>query len=162
MDKLIKKKNESTRKLGSLSQKKSRILHPQDKKQALKTQKNIKLLIVEDNHLVRLSLEAMLSALGYTADFAEDGKTALSAYSSDYQLILMDVDIPYLSGIEVTQIIRAIEKNHRLKNVPIVAMTSHLDEPEYQDQCLSAGMNDICGKPTADQLKALISEYATQ
>ncbi len=122
--------------------------------------KKIKILVVEDNSIVRLYLEAMLSNLGYTADFAEDGKTALKAYSSKYHLILMDIEIPYLNGIEVTQIIRAIEKSHRFKNVPIVAMTSHVDEPEYQNQCRSAGMNDICGKPTANQLKALISEYA--
>ena len=120
----------------------------------------IKILIVEDNMIVRFSLSEILKNLGYAADFVADGKAALSQYCSDYHLILMDLDIPFLSGIEVTQIIREFEKNHHFNHVPIVAMTSHANEPECEEKCLSAGMNGLSGKPNAEQLKALIIKYS--
>lgn len=80
-------------------------------KSKLSKNKNIKILIVEDNLMVQFALKEMLSQLGYNAEFASDGKKALASYRSDYNLILMDIEIPGLNGIEVTQIIRSIEKN---------------------------------------------------
>lgn len=133
---------------------------PLPNSKTIQPKQNIKILIVEDNMIVRFSLLEMLKQLGYSADFVEDGKAALAGYQSDYHLILMDIDIPYLNGLEVTQIIRAIEKNHQLRNVPIVAMTSHSDDPEYQKKCLSAGMDGFSGKLNAKQLKDLILKYA--
>ncbi len=55
----------------------------------------------------------------------------------------MDIDLPDISGIEVTKIILSLE---HAKNVPIVAMTSHT-EPEYVAHCYAAGMNDFYNKP---------------
>lgn len=157
MDKSIK-----TQKNGSREYQKTQPL-PQSKTmpsaKSLSNQK-IKILIVEDNTIVRFSLSEMLKKLGYDADFVEDGKAALTQYRSDYHLILMDIDIPFINGLEVTQIIRAIEKNHHFKNVPIIAMTSHYEEPEYEEKCLSAGMNGLSGKPTSEQLNQLILKYS--
>lgn len=127
---------------------------------ALKKRQSLKILIVEDNFLTRCAIKEMLATLGYCADFVEDGLAALSSYCANYHLILMDIDIPCLNGLEVTQIIRAIEKNHNFQNVPIVAITSHFDEPEYKEKCLSVGMNGLSGKPTAKQLEALILKHA--
>lgn len=121
--------------------------------------KKIRILIVEDNLIIRFGLEQMLGQLGYTAKFAKNGKEALTLYRFDYQLILMDIDVPVLDGFEITQIIRAIEKNHKLKNVPIIAITSHYDKPKYQKKCLIAGMNGCFNKPNLAQLQEWIQRY---
>lgn len=126
-------------------------------------EKNIKILVVEDNPLIQCVIEQMLAKLGHSADFAEDGKTALALYHSHYALILMDIELPDFTGIEVTQTIRKIEKKQDLPHTPIIAITSHHDEPEFQEKCFEAGMNDCSGKPNLIQLKQWISEYiATQ
>ncbi len=91
-----------------------------------------KILIVEDNQLVQYALEAMLSKLGRKADFAPNGKKALALYNTGYRLILMDIDLPDIDGVTVTKTIREIEKATH-QHVPIVAMTSHSNEPDYQD-----------------------------
>ncbi len=125
------------------------------------TKSKIKILIVEDNQLLQFALQAMLKNLGFKADIAPDGKTALSMYSDKYCLILMDIDLPDISGIEVAKVIRSIEKTNK-SYVPIVAMTSHSDEPDYQEQFKKAGMDGCSGKPDAAQLKALIETYASE
>ncbi len=121
----------------------------------------IKLLIVEDNQLLQYALQAMLQKLGFKADIASDGKTALAMYNDKYCLILMDIDLPDMSGLEVTKAIRSVEKTNKY-HVPIVAMTSHSDEPDYQAQFKEAGMDGYSGKPDAAQLKALIERYASE
>ncbi len=118
------------------------------------------ILIVEDNQMVQLALQAMLSKLGLKADIVSDGKTALAFYNQNYCLILMDIDLPDMSGVEVTRQIRLLEKLHK-HHVPIIAMTSHCDEPDYQAQFKAAGMDGCSGKPDAAQLKALIETYAS-
>ena len=123
-------------------------------------QQNIKILIVEDNFIVQCALKEMLSNLGHKADIAGDGKTALALYNDDYCLILMDIDLPDISGLEVTQTIRSVEREKNC-HVPIIAMTSHSDDPEYQDKFKAAGMDGFSGKPNAAQLKALIETYAS-
>ncbi len=124
-------------------------------------QKNIKILIVEDNQLLQFALQAMLKNLGFKADIASDGKTALSMYNDKYCMILMDIDLPDMNGLEVTKTIRSFEKSNK-SHVPIVAMTSHSDEPDYQAQFKKAGMDGYSGKPDAAQLKALIETYASE
>jgi CheY-like chemotaxis protein len=120
---------------------------------------SIKILIVEDNFLTQCAIKQMLIELGYCADFAEDGKNALALYHPQYKLILMDIELPDFTGIEATKIIRKMEKEQYTPHVPIVAMTSHYDEPEYQKKCLAAGMTCCSNKPTLAQLKQWISEY---
>ncbi len=121
--------------------------------------KTMKLLIVEDNRMVQLALEEMLKSFqNCLADFAEDGKTALDLFSQkiDYDLVLMDINLPDIDGITITKTIRKTEKG---RNIPIIAMTSLHEEADYQKQFLSAGMNGSLGKPTMAQLQALIHEY---
>lgn len=119
----------------------------------------IKILIVEDNYLTRCVIEQMLSALGCSADFAEDGKTALALYHSNYAFILMDIDLPDFTGIEVAKTIRKIEKKQQYPHIPIIAITSHSDEIECQESCIKAGMNACSSKPDLVQLRKWISEY---
>lgn len=120
---------------------------------------SLKILIVEDNFLTQRVLEHMLTELGYSADFAEDGKTALALYGSNYPLILMDIELPDFTGIEVAKVIRKIEEKQQSSHIPIIAITSHYDEPEYQEKCREAGMNACSDKPNLAQLKQLITHY---
>lgn len=138
--------------MSSSSSKKMLNTHQSDRK--------IKILVVEDNFLTQCVIEQMLTTLGYCADFAEDGKTALALYSSNYPLILMDIELPDFNGIEVTKVIRRIEEKQQYPNIPIIAITSNHDDPEYRKQCFSAGMNGCFNKPNLAQLKQWISEYA--
>jgi CheY-like chemotaxis protein len=118
-----------------------------------------KLLIVEDHPITRCAIEAMVEDLGYQADFAENGEEALGLYHSKYELILMDLNLPDLSGLEVAQKIRMLEKEKSVTSVPIIAITSHIDEPEWEEACIKAGMNGVSGKPTSEKLKTWIEKY---
>lgn len=126
-------------------------------------QEEIRILVVEENRIVRHALQEMFKILGLNinVDFVSDGKSALLLYSPIYHLILMDIEMSSLDGIEVTQVIRAFERNHHLPGVPIIAITSHYGTNlEYQEKCLSAGMNGWSQKPTLTQLKGIIKRYA--
>lgn len=145
----------------SINAQKNGIIEYQKNIKLNKDQSNtkVKILIVEDNYLTQCAIQEMLVQLGYSADFAEDGKTALALYDPSYLLILMDIELPDFTGIKVAEDIRAIEKKQKTKNIPIIAITSHHDEIEYQEKCLAAGMNGCSSKPDLHQLKHLINKY---
>ena len=121
-----------------------------------KSFKPIRILVVEDNQIVRLALHEMLTKLGCLADFASDGKTALALYQPYYDLILLDIGLPDFDGIIVAQTIRSIEQG---KKVPIVAITSFHGDLSFRQQCESAGMDGYSPKPNQWQLQALIEQY---
>ena len=109
-----------------------------------------RVLVVEDDpgniEVTRLLLEeASLSV-----DLARDGAQALAMASrNDYRVILMDMQIPVLTGLEATQAIRA-QADQRRANVPIVAFTAFALDSERQN-CLQAGMDDFIAKPVDPQ-----------
>jgi CheY-like chemotaxis protein len=107
--------------------------------------KKLNILVVEDNRLIQFAVRAMLTELGCSFDMAADGHSAIELVNTSkrYDLVLMDIDLPDISGIEVTQIILSLE---HVKNVPIVAMTSHM-EPEYVEHCYAVGMTGFYNKP---------------
>ncbi len=107
--------------------------------------KDLSILVVEDNRLIQFAVRAMLTELGCNFDIAADGRSALELVNTNkrYDLVLMDIDLPDTSGIEVTKIILSLEHS---KNVPIVAMTSHT-EPEYVERCYAVGMSGFYNKP---------------
>ncbi|HIG41497.1 MAG: response regulator [bacterium] len=107
------------------------------------------ILVVDDNETNRLVVESMLDNLGVTVFHADSGEQALALLdykpiSSAIDLILMDVSMPEISGIEVTRIIR--EKNLIDKNIPIIAMTAHV-QPNERQGFHDAGMDGFLGKP---------------
>ena len=107
---------------------------------------NKRLLIVEDIEINREILISLLEDSGLIIDYAENGKEALDMIASDsekYDVVLMDIQMPKMSGIEATQHIRKIP---RAKRLPIIALTADVFKDNI-DACFEAGMDDHLGKP---------------
>lgn len=105
------------------------------------------LLLIEDNLVALKSLEALLTARGYTfasAMNAEDGLLLLSSQSFD--LIISDIGLPGLSGMEFAQQVRTEEQAQNKPPIPIIGLTGHAKEAAEQE-CRSAGMNEVFSKP---------------
>ncbi|MEI9987713.1 MAG: response regulator [Aliidongia sp.] len=103
------------------------------------------LLLAEDHMINREVAATILEGFGYTLDFAADGAEAVEAARHNrYDLILMDVQMPILDGLEATRQIRAL--GGAPGSVPIVAMTASAMEGDRK-QCLDAGMDDYISKP---------------
>lgn len=106
-----------------------------------------RVLIAEDNKTNQLLLRKMLKSSGADLQFAGNGQIALDLYKSDpNDLILMDLSMPVLGGLETTRLIRAYEKATGLAECPIVALTANA-QPSDVEACLAAGMNDFLAKP---------------
>jgi len=106
-----------------------------------------KILLVEDNYLNQKFVAAALLKAGHSIEIAENGKVALEKYSSkQYDLILMDIQLPLIDGIETTKKIRQLEKKYRKPAIPIIAVTAYAIEHDRK-QCLDAGMNEYLTKP---------------
>ena len=112
--------------------------------------KVLRVLVVEDNRLNRRLAGMMLQKLGHNAVFAEHGVEALARLErEDFDLILMDLQMPELDGFETTQEIRRRETAAGptdRKPVPIIALTANA-ETEEKRRCLVAGMDDFLTKP---------------
>ncbi len=107
--------------------------------------KKYKLLLAEDNLINQKVVLKILSSAGFNADAVLNGSDALSAYSNNhYDLLLMDVQMPEIDGLEVTAKIRKMDfpKN----NVPIIAITAHALIGD-REKCLKAGMDEYISKP---------------
>lgn len=107
------------------------------------------ILLAEDNELNREIAQTLLEKSGYLVTAVEDGAQALEAYKAkpdDYDVILMDMMMPHMDGLEATRQIRAWEKESGVAAVPIIAMTANVFAEDVQ-ACLEAGMNSHVGKP---------------
>jgi len=105
------------------------------------------ILYAEDNELNREILEAMLEETGVTLYAAENGKEAVDLFEQhpEIDLILMDVQMPVMDGLEAARAIRALPME-RAKQVPILAMTANAFEEDRQ-RAFASGMNDFIAKP---------------
>jgi signal transduction histidine kinase/CheY-like chemotaxis protein len=107
--------------------------------------KEVKVLIVEDNAINQLLVIKLLQKKGYQTTVAENGKIAIHKYAhSNFDIILMDLQMPEMDGYETTIHIRNLKSFK--KNIPIVAMTAHTIKGE-REKCLNIGMNDYISKP---------------
>ncbi|MDR1466651.1 MAG: response regulator [Treponema sp.] len=108
------------------------------------------ILLAED---VPINQEIFLALVEHTklgVDCADNGAQAIEMYQSNrekYNIILMDLQMPEVDGLEATRRIRAFESDAKVhKNIPIIAMTANVFQEDI-DKCLAAGMNDHLGKP---------------
>ncbi|WP_378955723.1 response regulator [Pelosinus sp. sgz500959] len=105
------------------------------------------ILVVDDHEINRKLTLTLLHKGGYQATTAASGAEALTALATvHYDLVLMDVQMPGISGLDVTRAIRSHRSHVINPAIPIVAMTAHI-LAEDQNECLSAGMNDYVPKP---------------
>ena len=106
----------------------------------------LSILVAEDNTVNQRLIRHLLEARGHRSTLAGDGVAALEAWRAHrYDLMLMDVQMPQMDGIEATRQIRAEERSSGL-HVPIIALTAHAMKGD-SDKCLEAGMDDYISKP---------------
>jgi CheY-like chemotaxis protein len=105
-----------------------------------------RLLVVEDDITIRQVLGLMLKRSNFEVDFAENGEEAVEVWEKgEFDLVLMDVQMPGMNGFEATSLIREKERT-RGGHTPIIAMTAHALK-EDEDKCFAAGMDSYISKP---------------
>ncbi len=104
----------------------------------------IKVLLVEDSILNQEIARELLTNAGASVDIVNNGEKAVEAASKEnYDMVLMDIQMPIMGGYEATKLIRNDEKN---KKLPIIAMTANANHVE-KEECLVSGINDYVSKP---------------
>jgi CheY-like chemotaxis protein len=132
--------------------------HPEPLQEALETQspdsaaleaaagRGCRVLLVEDNAVNRTLAQRLLQKRGFRVSIAVDGKQAIAAtQGAEFDLVLMDIQMPEMDGFEATVEIRKLEKLTG-RRTPIIALTAHALK-EDRERCLSAGMDAYVTKP---------------
>ena len=110
--------------------------------------KNIKVLVVEDMALNQLLMKTLLDDFGFERDIAANGKIAIEKLTEkDYDIILMDLQMPEMNGFEATEYIR----NKMKSNIPIIALTADVTTVDLA-KCKAVGMNDYIAKPVDERI----------
>ncbi|MFT5759570.1 MAG: two-component system sensor histidine kinase/response regulator [Alteromonadaceae bacterium] len=106
---------------------------------------NKKLLLVEDNTINQMVAKKVLEAIGFVVDISVNGLEAVAAVQNkNYDIVLMDIQMPIMDGFEATKKIRSLDENYL--TLPIIAMTAHSLSGDA-DTCLNVGMNGYLTKP---------------
>jgi two-component system, sensor histidine kinase and response regulator len=112
---------------------------------ASKSQNKLHILVAEDNEINQKMAKALITRQGHEVTIAPNGKEAVeAARAGGYDLILMDVQMPEMDGLEASRKIREMEESG--SHIPIIALTAHAMQGDRQD-CLDAGMDDYLSKP---------------
>jgi CheY-like chemotaxis protein len=116
----------------------------------------LRVLAAEDNAMNQVVLKTLLGAVGIEPTFVADGREAVQAWrSGDWDLVLMDVQMPVMDGLEAVAEIRAAERREGRRHTPIVALTANA-MAHHRRQYLSAGMDGVVAKPI--ELGVLLQE----
>lgn len=123
--------------------------------------KNLHILVAEDHFLSQKVIQSVLSKLNIQVTIVNNGDEAFKALQKrNFDIILMDCDMPTMNGFEATRKIRTWEHNNHKAETPIIALTAHIVE-EYKEECLAAGMNDYISKPMdQSELESVIEKWA--
>ena len=118
----------------------------------MKDGEKAKILLAEDNPTNQKVAARLLEKLGYRVVVVEDGQAAVDSLSTDdFDLVLMDIQMPRLDGIEATRMIRGEKTNVRNPLIPIIALSAHAMKGD-KEQCLAAGMDDYISKPVQPEV----------
>lgn len=115
--------------------------------------RGLKILVAEDNHVNQLVIKGMLKKMGIDPTLTENGIAVVETYCAtpeQFDLILMDCEMPEKDGFTATEDIRRYEEHYQLTPVPIVALSAHA-LPEHVDRCMASGMNKHIAKPVSRQ-----------
>jgi len=122
--------------------------------------KQQRILIAEDNEVIRELAREILEFLGFEVSATENGKLALQlALHQTFDLILMDCQMPVLDGFETARRLRLLETESGRGKTPIVALSGH-PLSEGRENCLASGMDDYLQKPfTISELQEIINYW---
>ena len=99
-----------------------------------------------------LVAQQIIENAGHNVSVAENGMQAVELFQNEsFDLILMDIMMPELDGLEATWIIRQIERENKMESIPIIALTANVVK-EDQEKYISSGMNDFISKPIKPDL----------
>ncbi len=120
----------------------------------------VSVLVAEDNEVNQSVAVQILKSAGYSFAVAANGRLAVEMFATRRpRLILMDISMPAMNGIEAARAIRAVEARHNMTPTPIIALTAHALKGD-KEMCLEAGMDDYISKPISpDTLTGMIDKY---
>jgi CheY-like chemotaxis protein len=123
----------------------------------------MRVLVVEDHPINQMLATQLLERAGHHVTLAKNGHEGLTAaIEQNFDIVLMDMQMPVMDGLESTRAIRDFERANNRPHVRIVAMTANA-RPEDRQACADAGMDDFISKPfNANELRKLISERSDQ
>jgi CheY-like chemotaxis protein len=118
------------------------------------------ILLVEDTLVNQQVAKKLLNKWDFAVTIAENGQRAVDLYQAqEFDLVLMDIQMPIMNGLEATRHIRAHEQRLGLPRTPIIAITANAMQAD-NDACLASGMDDFIAKPfRADDMLAAIQRH---
>lgn len=120
----------------------------------------LRILAADDNATNQLVLRTLLLQLGVEVTLVSNGREAFEAWrDGDWDVVLMDVQMPVMDGFDATRLIRATERKQGCKATPIIALTANA-MPHHHTECMDAGMNAMVAKPIDIRLLASTLEAA--
>ena len=122
--------------------------------------KKIKILLAEDNAINQKLALRLLEKFGFKADAVASGEEAVKALEMiDYNLVLMDIQMPVMDGYEATKAIRDPNSNVINHDVKIIALTAHAMKGD-REKCVEAGMDNYLAKPIKpEELYNILEQY---
>ena len=124
----------------------------------IKPERMYRILVVEDNEVNRKFVDILLKRMGYLTFFAENGSVVIDLLQSQsFDLVLMDLHMPVMNGMDATRAIRAL--SHPTATIPIIALTANVMN-EAREEALAAGVNDFVTKPVhLNRLQDVIRQH---
>ena len=110
---------------------------------------NLHILVAEDSPINQVVIRSMLQRLGITHVMVSNGQDALQTMMqqhADFDVVLMDYEMPILDGVSTVKQLRIWEQQQQLRRLPVIALTAHA-LPHYVQLCRDAGMDDFLTKP---------------